>query len=196
MSGIPWNSPRRSNVDCYGMRSLWLVMCVGGAVTLGGLGVAGSRGMSRSWRVRFDFDGDGRKDEVVTAFSGGAHCCYTIGVRLARDGRLRRLPFELDGGYVRGLDLSRPEHFNIADYDGDRRPELCMVIQTYNGRPTPIARAWRRRFGVQFNRVLVSFVRGRTDVRDYRCGCEAKPSPACRVRSSAGRAPTDPASSP
>jgi len=53
-----------------------------------------------AWRTAYDWDGDGVKDEVVTRFSGGAHCCYLVGVKLAAGSKTIMLPFKLDGGLV------------------------------------------------------------------------------------------------
>jgi hypothetical protein len=76
------------------------------------------------WASCFDLDGDGRADQIEVGFSGGAHCCYTIGVELASGKRIA-LPFELDGGYARGFDLSQPGRFAIRP-----GPELEMLIGT------------------------------------------------------------------
>ena len=78
------------------------------------------------WRTDHDFDGDGRPDRVDVAFTGGAHCCYVLTVHLTASSRTVRVPFEIEGGYVRGLDLGRPDDFNVADYDGDGAEELCL----------------------------------------------------------------------
>src|SRR5215831_11762006 len=59
----------------------------------------------RAWRKAYDWDGDGVKDEVVSTFSGGAHCCYQVGVRFASPPRTIMLPFDLDGGYAYPEDL-------------------------------------------------------------------------------------------
>jgi hypothetical protein len=106
------------------------------------------------WTDQYDFDADGRADHVEVAFSGGAHCCYTLALHTA-NGRTIALPFELDGGYVLGLDLSRPDHFDVrVDPDG---AYLVLEIQTYNGEPGPIPRAWTHRWGIRSHRIAVRF---------------------------------------
>ena len=95
---------------------------------------------ARAWTERFDLDGDGRVDPIDVHFSRGAHCCYTLGVKLSRSGRLVELPFWMDGGYVFGFDLSRPEHFDVRRPDGESGAALFMEISTYAGRPEPLPR--------------------------------------------------------
>lgn len=110
------------------------------------------------WNERFDFDGDGAPDVVDVAFSGGAHCCYTLAVRLTRTGRTVAIPFELDGGYVGGLSLALPDNFNI-EVGPDRVAMMTMRIETYNGQPEPIPPEWQRAYGIHSNSI-------RVDLRD------------------------------
>ncbi len=98
---------------------------------------------------RVDLDGDGVFDEIAASFSGGAHCCYSLAITPSKSKARVVLPFELDGGYVGGLDLSQPRVFNIADYDGDGIVEICAQIQTYNGEENPLPRAWTKRYGIR-----------------------------------------------
>ena len=135
------------------------------------------------WTHQYDFDGDGAKDRVEVSFSGGAHCCYRVGVRLAGKRHVISLPFELDGGYMGGLNLSQPSHFNVRDYNGDGRPDLCMEIATYNGKRHAIPKEWTERYGVRTNRVLVTFPKAEAKVQDYRCKCDAKPTTRCTAAS-------------
>lgn len=118
------------------------------------------------WRVAYDFDGDGQKDRVVSSFSGGAHCCYRVGVALSSTGETVRLPFQMDGGYVGGLNLTQPHRFSIRTPEG-ALPELVMQIETYNGRPQPLNPAWVRRYGIRTHRVAVCFPAGKIHVRDF-----------------------------
>ena len=120
---------------------------------------------SQDWRTRFDFDGDGRLDRIISEFSGGAHCCYKVGAELTSNGRTILLPFEMDGGYVGGLNLTQPERFAIRERPG-ALPELVMEIATYNGNPSPIDHDWTERFGVRTHRVVVCFAGGKAIVRD------------------------------
>ena len=118
------------------------------------------------WTERFDFDGDGLRDRVVVSFSGGAHCCYTVAVETSR-GRRVAIPFELDGGYVGGLDLSRPDHFGVV-VDAGGVASFAMEIATYNGEALPIPRAWKRRWGIASHRIRVHLRDGRLRVRSLR----------------------------
>ncbi len=68
---------------------------------------------SLPWTSRYDLDGDQRVDPIEVDFSGGAHCCYTLAVELSASGRRVTIPFQLDGGYVGGLDLGDPDNFAI-----------------------------------------------------------------------------------
>lgn len=117
------------------------------------------------WTDAYDFDGDGRNDHVEARHSGGAHCCYTLTVQLSASGRRQALPFQLDGGYVGGLDLSKPQQFSIRAAPG-AAPELLMQIETYNGVPQPLPPEWLRQYGIRSHRIGVSFPGGRMVVRD------------------------------
>lgn len=119
------------------------------------------------WTRAFDLDGDGRNDEIEVRFTGGAHCCYRIGVRLTSTGQVIALPFDIDGGYVGGLDLSRPEHFDVRRTEGPL-PELVMEIETYDGVPGRIDPAWRRKYGISTNHVAIGFAGGKLKARDLR----------------------------
>lgn len=118
------------------------------------------------WQEAFDLDGDGKPDRIGVTFTGGAHCCYRLDLRSSRAGRAYSLPFELDGGYPRGFDLGQPEQFHVADNNGDGLPDLYLQIATYNGKPGPIPLAWRTRWGIRTNQVVVSLKGGRLVVRD------------------------------
>ena len=120
------------------------------------------------WTEQFDFDGDGRADRIHPSFTGGAHCCYRIAVELTSLGETVALPFQLDGGYVGGLDLSAPAHFDVKKLEGHSLPELLMEIETYNGVPKELPPEWRRRFGIVSHHVAVGFPNGKTVVRDLR----------------------------
>ena len=119
-----------------------------------------------SWRAAFDLDGDGIPDRIEDTFTGGAHCCYRIDVVASASGRRVRVPFELDGGFVMGLDLSQPSRFAVGDFDGDGVAEIRMEIATYNGERMPLPAAWRRRFGVRSHRVSVRVRSGRLVVEN------------------------------
>jgi hypothetical protein len=112
-----------------------------------------------SWSDRFDFDGDGRADGIEVSFSGGAHCCYSLAVDLTRIARRIDLPFELDGGYVGGLSLDRPDDFDVR-VGADGVAALFMHVATYAGSDQPIPAAWRRAYGIRTNRIVVDLRTG------------------------------------
>jgi hypothetical protein len=113
---------------------------------------------SGAWRGQHDFTGDGVPDRIEDTFSGGAHCCYKLSMVDGKSGVRVELPFELDGGYPRGLDLSQPERFSIET--SARRPaRLLLQIETYNGKPYELP-ADGFGLGVTSHRIAVSFVEG------------------------------------
>lgn len=126
---------------------------VGDAAPLPLATVASMRSRS-AWQSQFDLDGDGAADRIEVEFSGGAHCCYSLMLALASGSRLV-VPYELEGGYVGGIDLSLPEQFTIGDHDGDGRPELRIAPVT--GEP--------RRPGDRVRRVLVDVQGSRLRIR-------------------------------
>ncbi len=151
-------------------------------VALAALALAGSFSIARAdatvpsavaapdgprWEARYDFDGDGRPDRVEVRYSGGGHCCYYLRLHLTKTKRAVPLPFELDGGYPWGLDLSRPDHFDVRDTDGDGAADLLMEIATYGGRNEAIPEVWTRR-GVHSHHVVLHFNRGRMRIENRR----------------------------
>lgn len=105
------------------------------------------------------------KDLVVDEFSGGAHCCYRVGVKLSSTGRTLMLPFQLDGGICCGEDLPDGDQFAIG-HTPDGVPEMLMLIETTNGAPQHIPRSWRSRYGITGHRIAVSFPAGKVHVRN------------------------------
>jgi hypothetical protein len=124
------------------------------------------------WSVA-DFDGDGRDDRVTTEFTGGAHCCYRLTIELA-SGAKHELPFELDGGYVFGLDTTFPERFNAADFTGDGHPDLCMQIATDDAVEEAVPREWIDRWHLRSRYVVVYFADGELEVRSRTSDCAAE----------------------
>jgi len=105
------------------------------------------------WTERFDFDGDGERDRVDVDFTGGAHCCYLLSITMTSRGVVA-LPFEIDGGYVGGLSLERPDNFDV-EVGSDGVATLVMTVATYAGRALPIPAAWTRDFGVRSHSIRV-----------------------------------------
>lgn len=119
-----------------------------------------------SWLNAFDIDGDGVNDKIGYDFSGGAHCCYTINITLSTDNKQIKFPFEMDGGYVGGLDNSQPNQFNIKDIDNDRLPEIIMKIQTYNNEKSTLPKKWQKKYGINSNYIIIEYADKRLFVRD------------------------------
>src|SRR5882672_5605279 len=80
-----------------------------------------------AWETAYDFDGDGLADRVEVSFSGGAHCCYTLEIATTSRARPIAIPYELEGGYVHGLDLSMPEQFGV-EVGADGVATLLMEV--------------------------------------------------------------------
>ncbi|MGN6108813.1 MAG: hypothetical protein ACTHU0_27150 [Kofleriaceae bacterium] len=123
-----------------------------------------------SWRRSHDFDGDGRRDVVAVEYTNGAHCCYKLTVSLSAKASEVAIPFELDGGYLGGLSLDRPENFTI-EVGRDGVSSFVMAIATYGGRWEEIPLAWVRRYGVRSHRVRVSLRDGNMRVENLGWDC-------------------------
>ncbi|HLA55489.1 MAG TPA: hypothetical protein VK623_05290 [Flavobacterium sp.] len=124
-------------------------------------------GESLDWKTGYDFDGDGKNDTVSDAFSGGAHCCYLVSVYLTSNDSTIKIPFELDGGYVSGLDLSNPDNFFVKDYNADGLPDLFLHIHQYNGQESRIPRNITKKYKIKTNRIFVSFKNAKTNYWDF-----------------------------
>ncbi len=122
---------------------------------------------AKDWTTSFDFDGDQIADTVFYEFSGGAHCCYKIGVQLSQSKQAFSFPFELDGGYII-FNLSNPENFNIKDFDGDGTPEIFAHINRYNGVDDPIPTTWTSEYGFKTNKILIKIVDGKPAISDFK----------------------------
>lgn len=120
-------------------------------------------GQTAPWSEAFDLDGDDINDRIEVSYTGGAHCCYRLAIWLSQTDKCHILPFQLDGGYVGGLDLSQPDRFAIRKTDG-KLPELLMRIETYNGTPQPLPEDWKKRYGIRSHHIAVG---GRLRVRDW-----------------------------
>jgi hypothetical protein len=129
------------------------------------LNAAAPRGARVAWQSAFDLDGDGRDDTIHVDFSGGAHCCYRVSVTLTSMGATIHVPFQLDGGYVGGLDLSQLDHFDVRTIEGPL-PEIVMEIETYNGKGRPLPEEWKQRYGISTHRISLGFSGGKLRVRD------------------------------
>lgn len=121
-----------------------------------------------NWLDKFDFDGDSINDHIYFDFSGGAHCCYKINIVLSNDKTERKFPFEMDGGYIGGVDNSKPDQFDIRDIDSDGLPEILMRIQTYNGESEPIPVKWNIDYGIKSNFIVIEYISGQIKTRDYK----------------------------
>jgi hypothetical protein len=122
----------------------------------------------RAWRTAYDWDGDGKNDDVDDRFSGGAHCCYTLGVRLSSRRKMVWLPFWMDGGIDYGYPMDfpdLPEQFSIGRTPKGL-PEMRIEILTSSGLRAPLPQSWRDRYGIRSHHIGVSFPRGDVRLRD------------------------------
>lgn len=115
-----------------------------------------------------DFDGDGKEDFVGFDYTGGAHCCYRMTLKLSSMKDSIHYPFEMDGGYGFGIvDGSNYDQFTVEDVDEDGLPEIFMGIQTYNGIKDPIPKKWTRKYGIQSNYIIFDFIDGAIILEDF-----------------------------
>lgn len=110
-----------------------------------------------------DFDGDSKADDIVLDFTGGAHCCYKLSMKLSSEKKMHEFPFYMDGHYERGVDDSYPWHFGVEDYDNDGLPEIFMEISTYNSDIDSVAYP---SYNIFSNYILIEFENGKLQVKD------------------------------
>jgi hypothetical protein len=121
-----------------------------------------------NWLDQFDIDGDKINDHIYFNYSGGGHCCYKINIILSSDNKERKLPFEMDGGYISGVDNSQPDQFDIRDIDNDGLPEILMRIQTYNDETDLIPTKWTTDFRIKTNYIVIEYNKGQLITRDFK----------------------------
>lgn len=115
-----------------------------------------------------DFDGDQFPDAVSFSYSGGAHCCYQLRLKLSSMSDTLQYPFEMDGGYGFGIvDGSQADQFCVEDVDGDGLPEIFMMISTYNAEVSPIDKEWTKEYGITSNYIIFDYANGKVHVMDY-----------------------------
>lgn len=123
---------------------------------------------SENYLKNRDFDGDGTSDLLVFSYTGGAHCCYKMHLKLSSLEDTIHYPFEMDGGYGFGIvDGSQHDQFNIDDYDADGLPEIFMTISTYNGEKYPITKEWTADYGIKTNHILFDYKQDKIVLTDY-----------------------------
>lgn len=127
-----------------------------------------------TWRDAYDLDGDGKNDRIVSEFTGGGHCCYRIGAVLSSTGTSVVFPFDMDGGYPRGLDLSQPDQFTIRTRNRGL-PEIVYQIATYNGEPQPLDPDGTKHWDIRSHRIVLCFAGGNPQAHD-----EAPDLPLCK----------------
>lgn len=115
-----------------------------------------------------DFDGDKINDYLSFYYTGGAHCCYKMVLKLSSIEDTIKYPFEMDGGYGFGIvDGSQHDHFDIDDYDQDGLPEIFMGISTYNGEKFSIDPEWTSKYGIKTNYIIFNYIDGEIVLEDY-----------------------------
>jgi len=123
---------------------------------------------SRSFLKNRDIDGDGNFEEICFDYTGGAHCCYKLSLKLSSIDSVFEFPFEMDGGYTfQIVDGSQPDHFFIKDYDNDGLDEIFMEIATYNGEKYLLEKLWTELYGIKTNYILIDYSDGKLVVTDH-----------------------------
>lgn len=110
-----------------------------------------------NWLQSFDLDGDKINDTISFDYTGGGHCCHKISIILSSNNIEYKYPFEMDGGYMFGVDNSKPEQFSISDMDKDNLAEITMKIETYNNEVHPISKEWGIKYGIKTNFIIIEF---------------------------------------
>jgi hypothetical protein len=115
-----------------------------------------------------DFDGDNISDIISFRYTGGAHCCYIMSLKLSSKKDTIKYPFEMDGGFEFGIvDGSQHDQFNIDDFDQDGLAEIFMEISTYNGEKYPIKPEWTEKYGIKTNYIIFDYNEGEVVLFDY-----------------------------
>lgn len=123
---------------------------------------------SKNYLENRDFDGDKISDYLFFDYTGGAHCCYKMTLKLSSIKDTIKYPFEMDGGYGFGIvDGSQHDQFGIDDYDKDGLPEIFMGISTYNGEINPIDSEWMKKYGIKSNYIIFNYTDGKIVLEDY-----------------------------
>lgn len=123
---------------------------------------------SKNYLQNRDFDGDKIDDYLSFNYTGGAHCCYKMILKLSSEKDTIEYPFEMDGGYEFGIvDGSQHDKFNIDDYDKDGLPEIFMEISTYNGEKYSIDTEWTIKYGIKSNDIIFNYSNGKIVIEDY-----------------------------
>ena len=121
-----------------------------------------------NWLSSFDLDGDKINDQISFDYTQGAHCCYKINIVLSSDKKTYRFPFNMDGGYLMGVDNSQPEQFNIHNIDKDVMPEITMTVESYNGQCVEIPKKYTEDYGFKTNYIVIQYEGGKLKVSDQK----------------------------
>lgn len=123
--------------------------------------------LNDNWQSNFDFDGDKIKDSIITNFTGGANCCYTLSVNLSKSQKTIDIPFLIDGGYMI-FNLSKKENFNIKDYNNDKIYEILINLEHFERDfSTDDFNKLKKKYSFQSNKVIVDLSAGKLKVKDY-----------------------------
>lgn len=123
--------------------------------------------LGTNWLDTYDLDGDYVNDHIYFSYTGGGHCCYKINIVLSVDKKERKFPFEIDGGYINGIDKSNPKQFDIKDIDKDGLPEILLRINSYNNIDFELQRKWQKEYGIKTNYIIIEFLNGDLKLRDF-----------------------------
>lgn len=123
---------------------------------------------SENYLENRDFDGDSISDYLSFSYTGGAHCCYKMSIKLSSQKDTIKYPFEMDGGYGFGIvDGSQHDHFSIDDFDQDGLAEIFIEIATYNGEKYAIEKEWTDDYGITTNYIVFDYQDGEIVIMDY-----------------------------
>jgi len=81
----------------------------------------------QEWQRSYDFDMDGVNDTIKYTYSGGAHCCYKINVKLSFYSTCVDIPYLINGGYLI-FGPHNLDNFTISDYNKDGVPEIILFV--------------------------------------------------------------------
>lgn len=122
---------------------------------------------THNYSNNWDFDGDGKKDELYFIGTGGAHLYFYLRIVLSSDNKMQNFPF---------LELDMPCLSNINDIDNAFFVVDKFASMKSNGRndkiylrldaSADIPLKWKKK-EVKPNRLLVTYERGKIIIKDY-----------------------------
>jgi hypothetical protein len=125
---------------------------------------------SNNW----DFDKDGKPDQVYFVGTGGAHLYYFLQVILSTDNLVRNFSFIQSDFPVLPSDeqLSKPDfnpatgltQFAVFDYDNDKSKDIFINLDNSS---FDVEKPILKKKGVKTNLVIITFKNGKTIFKDF-----------------------------